>query len=388
MLNPSPTPAKPSLTTQRPEPARVLVVEDEVIVARDIQAQIEELGYIAVGHATSGEEAMVLAAELLPDVVLMDINIVGQIDGIDAALMIREACSIPVIFLTAYASPEILARAKLAEPLGYLLKPFAERELQAVLETALYRAQFEERLRANDAALRSISQGVLVCHTDGTIKFANHAFTKISGYADHEAVGRTLSLLEGSATSWETRRDLAEAITAGRNFESEILHYRKDGSIFWDGLSISPVRNARGSLTHIIAVIRDITAQRRERELRRESEELAAAIIAAVPDAVIVLQADGTVVEWNPPAEQLFGATRAHKVGQKLDLVRRLEPTPPVEPATDNLRFIGGIRLPTNRRFAATVTSDSGLRQSVEVVATTLLRAQGEQFALFLRVVR
>ncbi len=388
MPNTSPTLSKTAPAGSRPEPARVLVVEDEVIVARDIQAQVEELGYVAVGHATSGEEAMVLAAELLPDVVLMDINIVGQIDGIDAALMIREACSIPVIFLTAYASPEILARAKLAEPLGYLLKPFAERELQAVLETALYRAQFEERLRANDAALRSISQGVLVCGTDGHIQFANHAFTKISGWADHEAVGRTLELLEGPVTSWETRRALAEAIAVGRNFESEILHYRKDGSIFWDGLSISPVRNARGSLTHIIAVIRDITVQRRERDLRRESEELAAAIIAAVPDAVIVLQADGTVVEWNPPAEQLFGATRAQQVGQKFELVRHLELATPADQTTESLRFIGGVRLPTKHRFVATVTSLAGLRQPVEVVATTLPRAQGEQFALFFRPAR
>jgi PAS domain S-box-containing protein len=388
MLNPSSTPAKLSPTASRPAPARVLVVEDEVIVARDIQAQVEELGYVAVGHATSGEEAMVLAAELLPDIVLMDINIVGQIDGIDAALMIREACSIPVIFLTAYASPEILARAKLAEPLGYLLKPFAERELQAVLETALYRAQFEERLRANDAALRSISQGVLVCSTDGIIQFANHAFTKITGYADHEVIGRSPTLLEGPATSWETRRAFAEAMAEGRNFESEILHYRKDGAVFWNGLSLSPVRNARGSLTHLIAVIRDISLQRRERELRRDSEELAAAIIAAVPDAVIVVQTDGTVVEWNPLAEQLFGAKRNQQVGQKFELARHLEPVLAAEPSTEGQRVIGGLRLPLNRPLPATVTGLAGARQPVEVIATSLPRAHGEWFALFLHPAR
>lgn len=380
---PSPNPPAPP----RAEPARVLVVEDEVIVARDIQAQVQELGYVAVGHATSGEEAMVLAAELLPDIVLMDINIVGQIDGIDAAMMLREACSIPVVFLTAYASPEILARAKLAEPLGYLLKPFAERELQAVLETALYRAQFEERLRANDAALRSISQGVLVCGTGGVIQFANRAFTKITGYADHEVIGRTPAFLDGPATNWETRRAVAEAVTEGRAFEAEIINYRKDGSFFWNGVSISPVRNARGSLTHIIGVIRDITAQRHERELRRESEELAAAIIAAVPEAVIVLQADGTVVEWNLHAERLLGWARADRVGKKLDLARHVQ-LPPNEAVADPHRYVCGLRLPMKRRFRGDFLRADGTRWTLEAIASPLPRSSGEWFALFLRELR
>jgi signal transduction histidine kinase len=125
----------------------ILVVEDEMIVARDIQLQLEVLGYQPVGHATQGEQAVALCAALRPDLVLMDIQLKGGMDGIAAAQAIRTQFALPVVFLTAFASDDILARAKLTSPYGYIFKPFAERELRTVIEMALYKHQTEVKLR-------------------------------------------------------------------------------------------------------------------------------------------------------------------------------------------------------------------------------------------------
>ena len=118
---------------------RILIVEDEAIIALDIGQQLARLGYETVGHASEGEEAVRMAGESRPDLVLMDIQLGGDMDGIAAAKLIRERHRLPIVFLTAFAADDILARAKLIEPFGYILKPFSERELRTVLEMALYK---------------------------------------------------------------------------------------------------------------------------------------------------------------------------------------------------------------------------------------------------------
>lgn len=140
---------------------KILVVEDEVIVARDIMAQLEELGHLCVGHATTGDQAIAFAGSLGPELVLMDIQLVGHMDGIVAAQAIRDNYFIPVVFLTAFSADSIISRAKLTEPYGYLLKPFSERELYTVIEMARYKHQAEVKLHDNALQLRALSQRVL-----------------------------------------------------------------------------------------------------------------------------------------------------------------------------------------------------------------------------------
>lgn len=142
-------------------PPKILIVEDETIIARDIQAQLEGMGYAVAGRAVAGQEAVALADALRPDLVLMDIQLAGPMDGIVAAQAIRDQFFIPVIFLSAFAADAIIARAKLTEPYGYILKPFSERELHTVIEMALYKHQAESRLRENARQLRALSQRVL-----------------------------------------------------------------------------------------------------------------------------------------------------------------------------------------------------------------------------------
>ena len=136
---------------------RILIVEDEPIVAADLSAHLKRLHYQPVGRAASGAQAIALADELRPDLVLMDIQLEGDMDGVDAAAAIRQRFHIPSLFLSAYSEPATIERAKAAEPFGYILKPFDGRELQANIELAIYkhRAEVEkEKLEAQNRLLQ------------------------------------------------------------------------------------------------------------------------------------------------------------------------------------------------------------------------------------------
>ena len=124
----------------------ILIVEDEGIIARDIRQQLGELGYLVAGDSPTGEDAITLAGELKPDLVLMDIQLAGRMDGIEAAEAIRRRYGIPVVFLTAFAGAETLERAKPTEPFGYIIKPFDERYLHTVIEMALYKHHKDETM--------------------------------------------------------------------------------------------------------------------------------------------------------------------------------------------------------------------------------------------------
>jgi CheY-like chemotaxis protein len=122
---------------------RILVVEDETIIAMDIAMQLRELGYEAVGHATTGEQAIDLARQLRPDLVLMDVQLGGAIDGITAAQAIHTQFGTPCIFLSAFTNDQNRRRALAAEPLGYLAKPFEEYELREVLVAAFKHGEIQ-----------------------------------------------------------------------------------------------------------------------------------------------------------------------------------------------------------------------------------------------------
>jgi signal transduction histidine kinase len=139
----------------------ILIVEDEAIVARDIEYQLLALGYQSMGTVTSGEQAILRAGDWHPDLVLMDIQLSGAMDGIAAAQAIRTQFALPVVFLTAFDADAILERAKLTEPFGYILKPFSERELRTVLTMALYKHRVEAELQSSTRQLKALSRHVL-----------------------------------------------------------------------------------------------------------------------------------------------------------------------------------------------------------------------------------
>ncbi len=134
----------------------ILIVEDESIVAKDIQHSLKKLGYTVVGMCSTGEDAIKVAEELKPDLVLMDIMLKGDMSGIEAAGQIREKLNIPIIYLTAYADESTLSKAKVSEPYGYIIKPFKEIDLHTSIEMAIYKHEKETDVKKERDFLYSI----------------------------------------------------------------------------------------------------------------------------------------------------------------------------------------------------------------------------------------
>ncbi|WP_035074747.1 HD domain-containing phosphohydrolase [Maridesulfovibrio zosterae] len=175
------------------ESSRILIVEDEAIVALDVKGRLLALGYNVVGVAASGKLAIELASKYLPDLILMDIMLEGEIDGIETAFKIREQYSIPVIYLTAYADTETLKRAKITEPFGYIIKPFEDRELNLTIEMALYKHKAESVLNENRRWLKttfnSIGDAVITTDQHGKIKSINRAASHMMGSTTEDVYG-------------------------------------------------------------------------------------------------------------------------------------------------------------------------------------------------------
>ena len=144
-----------------PPVPRIFCVEDELIVARDIRQQLVRLGYEPAGHAARADDAIEKIAVEPPDLVLMDIHLAGEMDGIAAAQQLHERFDLPVVFLTAFAADDVLERAKLTEPYGYILKPFSERELRTVVEMALYKSKADRALRTQAAEIQRMARMVI-----------------------------------------------------------------------------------------------------------------------------------------------------------------------------------------------------------------------------------
>ncbi|MCW8963325.1 MAG: response regulator [Gammaproteobacteria bacterium] len=173
---------------------KILIVEDEAIVAEDIRQHIEEEGYQVVNTVDSGEKALAFLQNERVDLILMDIMLAGEIDGIDTASQVKKLYLIPIIFLTAYSDQKKLERARMAEPYGYLIKPFDERELKSTLTMALYKAEADAKVREGklwtDTVLRSIESGVITVDTEGHVVYMNQYAENLVGHTLEQCADR------------------------------------------------------------------------------------------------------------------------------------------------------------------------------------------------------
>ncbi|MCX6620977.1 MAG: response regulator, partial [Acidobacteria bacterium] len=170
---------------------RVLIVEDEALIALDLKSRLECAGYSVVGVADSMEEALALVEKKSPDIVLMDIRIRGEHDGIETAARIRRCYDIPVIFVTAYADRETLERAKLTEPFGYIMKPVVNVDFQAQVETVLWKHAMERQLRNSEAwlaaTLRNVGNAMIAANAEGNVVFMNPHAEELTGWTSEAA---------------------------------------------------------------------------------------------------------------------------------------------------------------------------------------------------------
>lgn len=175
----------------------ILVVEDEIVVAMEIEEKLKSLGYEVSALCSSGEEAVSRIQERRPDLVLMDIKLDGQLDGIQAAELIRSHHDIPIVYLTAYADEKTLDRAKQTEPFGYLVKPFSEAELHTTIEVALHKHRQEARTKESarwfESVINVLGSAMIVTDQDGIVRHINHVAETLTGWNLQDAVGKHFS---------------------------------------------------------------------------------------------------------------------------------------------------------------------------------------------------
>lgn len=262
-------------------PLSVFIVEDESLVAMDLEERLTKMGYNVQGMADNGEEALAALRDYPVDLVLMDIHLRDGMDGVDVAANLRKFSNVPVIFVTAHADESTLRRAGQTEPFGYVLKPFDERELRATIEMALYRHRAENRLRKVErwlaTTLRSIGDGVIATDDQRRITLINPLAESVTGWSCYEAIGRPLEdvlAIYGEEGVNETPAFFAEAMKAGVTIhmgENKCLK-AKDGRMMSVDDSISPIRDDDGQINGCVVVFRDCTHSKQLQEERRRLE--------------------------------------------------------------------------------------------------------------------
>lgn len=296
--------------------ARILVVEDEFITGADLQAKLQEMGYDVPVVADTGEFAIQAAAEHLPDLVLMDIHLKGEMTGIGAAEQIHSRFSIPVIFLTGQSDEATVEKAKVSAPFGYLIKPVDDRALKITINMALYKHQLDESLKKQEktivALLNATTDALFILDRDGTVLALNETLAKRAGKRANEIANTSFfELIPTGAIS--TR--LAEEIRAGMGGKSNRFEEESGGR--WYDNNIYPIADSTGTVMMIAVFSNDITARKRvemevleaNKSLQKERESLLvmSSAIDTMEDIVVITDAMGNIEYVNSAFSKKIG---------------------------------------------------------------------------------
>lgn len=297
---------------------RILIVEDDTLIAQELEIRLIDLGYEIAGIASSGSEAVALADELKPALVLMDIMLKGEMDGIQAADEITRRIQIPIIYLSAFTDKITLQRAKITEPYGYIVKPFNERELLANIEIALYKHQSESKLRMIEkwfgASMRGIDEGVVaMTGADGTINYINRVAEMMTGWESGKAIGRKIGdvfqLVEhgGQASSEDPiTRILEEGLVTEMDKDLYMINGLNDTiPIAYSGAC---VRDDHDNPASVVLVLRDLSVHKRTEELLRKSE---AELLQSQKMNTVGQLASGVAHDFNNELTVISGCTES-----------------------------------------------------------------------------
>jgi PAS domain S-box-containing protein len=276
---------------------RILLVDDEPDFTKLTTLALKKIGY-AVTTAVDGQEALDFTRDNKPDLVLMDIVLKGQIDGVEAAEQIRSRFNIPVVYLTGHTDDTTLARAKITEPFGYVVKPFEYRELKIAIEIAIYKAKMEsklkalaEKLRESTASFHNIveknADGIIVVDSNGIVRFVNHAAEILFGHRAEELLGETF----GFPVVTSEMMEINITRSGGEKGVGE-MHIVE---IQW------------GSKTAYLVSIRDITDHKKTEEALRKSERKYRSLVESIPDVTWTTDCEGNTTFISPSVEKVYG---------------------------------------------------------------------------------
>jgi len=288
----------------------LLIVEDEILIAKIIKSKLQMLGYRVSGIVTSGKEAIKETYENQPDLILMDVVLGGKLDGIQTAEKIQSLFDIPVVYLTGYSDDETLSRIMKTNPFGYILKPFEARELQIAIEMALYKHDIENRLKKGEEYYRDLVEkaeiAILIDDKEGNFVYFNQKFADLFAYTKAQMKKQSIQTLV-HPDDVERVMDIHRKRILGKRPKSryEFRAIRKDGSTIY--LEVDAVRMLEGDkATGTRSYIWDITPRRRAEEAFKESEDKYRVLVENANELIAVTQ-DETLKFLNPKAFDITG---------------------------------------------------------------------------------
>ncbi len=347
------------------------------MIAEAICNRLTDMGCEVVATADTGAGAVEAALSTRPDVVLMDVRLKGDMDGIRASELINEKMRVPVVYLTGDSDQKTLARAKAASAYGYVLKPFHIRNIIVAIEVAIDRFEMERRLEESQLSyatiLGSIAEAVIAVDLQGRVRFMNGVAERLTGWrnslAQREPIGSVL-LLSDAKGAWLESSPMERVLTERMSFplgEETWVTSRDAVRVQVDG-SMACIVDSLDRVVGASITLRDVTSERRAAlQLKAKAQQLRAVIDTAV-NGVLMLDAVGTILIYNRACKQLFGYASDEIVGRNIAMIMpaALQALPAGaqlgDPSADPPPMVGAARPMTCRRrdgstFPAEVTT-------------------------------
>jgi PAS domain S-box-containing protein len=303
------------MTTARAAPGiKVLLVEDDPSDARVVQELLgeEPARPFELERVERLEAALQRLREAGIDVVLLDLDLPDS-EGLQTlARTCAEASHAPILVLSGLRDEELAMAAVREGAQDYLVKGQLDGTvLRRAIHYAIERKRAEANIRWLTTAVEQSPASVFMTDIKGTIQYVNPTFTRVTGYTSAEAIGQTPRMLKSGLTPIGYYRSLWETILAGKIWRAEVQNRRKNGELYWDAVSISPIRDARGVMTHFLAVQLEVTERKRAQEMARQREEAYRVLMELAPDPILVADAEGRILDVNARACDLTGFSRA-----------------------------------------------------------------------------
>lgn len=295
---------------------RILIVEDEVIIAEDLKRILTGLGYEVTATAASGLDALKLITQHKPDLVLMDIMLMGEMDGIEVAQCILTHFDIPVVYLTSHDNKEIVDRAIKTKPVGYISKPFTEKELYRTIEIAFHKHKAEQKLKSDAqwlfATLKCIGDGVIATDIQGKILFMNSMAEAMTGWTRNAAAGRDLDEVFKIAdcdTGQPYTNLINDLLRYGQVFEKNscAVLIDRDGFKRLIVHSCSAIIDNDKNLTGVVLVFRDAGIEKSVVGVFKKSENRYKDLMNRVSGIVCELDRDGKILFVSSAVDTITG---------------------------------------------------------------------------------
>jgi PAS domain S-box-containing protein len=300
---------------------KVLIVEDEALIAEEIRERLQRLGAVVLDVVDTGQGAIDSVEAELPELILMDIRLKGDMSGVQAAEIIQSRFRVPLIYLTAHSDWETVQQAKSGDPFGYLLKPFNEADLVSTIETASRRQELEQRLSDSEkrfkATLDSLDEGVITVDIDSTVSFFNPMAEKLTGWSASDVLGRPLR--EVFSFSQDGAPAPGDELLPFLHSDSAVglrgtLHSRLGRDVPLR-LTVAPVVDSASRVRQRLGAVltfQDLTEQLQIGEQMRHSEERVSAVFNNSPAAMSIVSLDdpGVTLDVNKSFESMTGYTR------------------------------------------------------------------------------